>query len=119
VKTTTPTRPRSGSGRWRDRVDGAVRPSRRRGADGGLPGHGGRRLLDLQPGHHKGAELVNEIGSWTWNQLASRDLEAAKKFYGDVFDWTSSAHRTRRPTCPIWCGRSTARGGRRASPARW
>ena len=35
----------------------------------------------------QGAELVNEVGTWTWNQLVTRDLERAKKFYGDVFGW--------------------------------
>lgn len=43
----------------------------------------------MQPGENKGAELVNEVGSWTWNQLATRDLDAAKRFYGDVFGWTT------------------------------
>jgi predicted enzyme related to lactoylglutathione lyase len=42
----------------------------------------------LQLNKHRGAELVNEIGAWTWNQLATRDLDGAKRFYGDVFGWT-------------------------------
>jgi predicted enzyme related to lactoylglutathione lyase len=37
---------------------------------------------------HKGAELVNEIGAWTWNNLVTRDLDGAKRFYGDVFGWS-------------------------------
>jgi uncharacterized protein len=40
-----------------------------------------------QPKQTHGAELVNEIGSWTWNQLATTDLEAAEKFYSEVFGW--------------------------------
>lgn len=40
-----------------------------------------------EPDQFQGAELVNEVGSWTWNQLASRDLEEAKQFYGAVFGW--------------------------------
>ncbi|MDP9188260.1 MAG: VOC family protein [Actinomycetota bacterium] len=42
-----------------------------------------------EPGHRHGSELVNEIGTWTWNQLATRDLDAAKKFYGTVFGWVA------------------------------
>ena len=42
----------------------------------------------LQLRKHSGAELVNEIGAWTWNQLATRDIESAKEFYGKVFGWT-------------------------------
>jgi predicted enzyme related to lactoylglutathione lyase len=41
-----------------------------------------------QPGRHIGAELVNEPGSLTWNQLHTRDQDGAAAFYGAVFDWT-------------------------------
>jgi predicted enzyme related to lactoylglutathione lyase len=41
-----------------------------------------------QPGRHIGAELVNEPGSLTWNQLHTRDQAGAAAFYGAVFDWT-------------------------------
>jgi predicted enzyme related to lactoylglutathione lyase len=40
-----------------------------------------------QPGRHIGAELVNEPGSLTWNQLHTRDKEGAAAFYGAVFGW--------------------------------
>jgi predicted enzyme related to lactoylglutathione lyase len=43
-----------------------------------------------RPGDLKGAELVNEIGSWTWNNLMSRDLNNAKDFYGKVFGWEAT-----------------------------
>jgi predicted enzyme related to lactoylglutathione lyase len=36
---------------------------------------------------HRGAELVGETGAMYWGQLASRDIEAAKRFYGAVFGW--------------------------------
>jgi predicted enzyme related to lactoylglutathione lyase len=38
-----------------------------------------------QPGSHKGAELVNEPGTLTWNELATRDVEGAKRFLEAVF----------------------------------
>jgi predicted enzyme related to lactoylglutathione lyase len=41
-----------------------------------------------QPGRHTGAELVNEPGSLTWNQLHTRDKDGAAAFYGAVFGWT-------------------------------
>jgi predicted enzyme related to lactoylglutathione lyase len=41
-----------------------------------------------QPGLHKGAELVNEPGALTWNELATRDVEGAKAFYNKVFGIT-------------------------------
>jgi uncharacterized protein len=43
-----------------------------------------------QPGELKGAELVNEPGSWTWSELMTRDVDAAKDFYGQIFDWTAA-----------------------------
>ena len=39
---------------------------------------------------HPGAKLVNEPGTWNWNNLMTRDLDGAKDFYGKVFGWTSS-----------------------------
>jgi uncharacterized protein len=36
---------------------------------------------------HKGAQIVNEPGSVNFNDLYTRDVEAAKRFYGAVFGW--------------------------------
>jgi uncharacterized protein len=41
-----------------------------------------------QPGIHTGADLVAEPNAMAWNELNTRDPEAAKSFYGDVFDWS-------------------------------
>jgi uncharacterized protein len=40
-----------------------------------------------QPGQMQGAELVNEPVSACWNELNTRDTEAAKAFYSAVFGW--------------------------------
>jgi uncharacterized protein len=40
-----------------------------------------------QPGGHDGAGLVNEVGTWTWNELTTPDLPAAKAFYAELFGW--------------------------------
>ncbi|MGV1048540.1 MAG: VOC family protein [Solirubrobacterales bacterium] len=45
-----------------------------------------------QPGTFAGAELVNEPGAFAWNELATRDPDAAKAFYGAVFGWGSEDH---------------------------
>jgi predicted enzyme related to lactoylglutathione lyase len=42
-----------------------------------------------QPGTFPGAELVNENGTFGWNELGTRDTAAAKEFYGIVFGWVS------------------------------
>jgi uncharacterized protein len=40
-----------------------------------------------QPRNHKGAGLVNEPGTLCWNELATRDVDGVKSFYGAVFGW--------------------------------
>lgn len=41
-----------------------------------------------QPGVNIGAGLVNEPGAFCWSEINTRDPEAAKAFYRDVFGWT-------------------------------
>jgi predicted enzyme related to lactoylglutathione lyase len=41
-----------------------------------------------QPGKHTGAELVNEPGSLTWNELTTSDIGALKTFYPRVLGVT-------------------------------
>jgi len=45
-----------------------------------------------QPGTFAGAELVNEPGAFAWNELGTRDVGAAKEFYGAVFGWGFEDH---------------------------
>jgi predicted enzyme related to lactoylglutathione lyase len=40
-----------------------------------------------QAGDHIGASLVNEPGTVVWNEIATRDLDAAQAFYGAVFGY--------------------------------
>ncbi|MGQ0680098.1 MAG: VOC family protein [Actinomycetota bacterium] len=47
-----------------------------------------------------GAGLVNEVGTWTWNQLGTRDTEGAKAFYGSVFGWTAALDTQSNPEDP-------------------
>ncbi len=41
-----------------------------------------------QAGAHTGAQVCNEPGTWHWNELLTRDVDAASAFYAEVFDWT-------------------------------
>lgn len=61
---------------------------------------GGAVLGVMQQKQHPGARVVNEVGSWTWNQLGTRDLDAAKDFYGKVFDWSLEASEEAPPDSP-------------------
>lgn len=40
-----------------------------------------------QPNQHRGAAIVNEAGSLNFNNLNTRDPDAARSFYGAVFGW--------------------------------
>ena len=47
----------------------------------------GATICVWEPREHRGATVVNEPGSLNFNDLNTRDPEAAKAFYGAVFDW--------------------------------
>src|SRR2546423_8521162 len=40
-----------------------------------------------QPGSFPGAEVVNEPGAFSWNELNTRDPEPAKSFYPQAIGW--------------------------------
>ncbi len=42
-----------------------------------------------QPAQHMGAELVNEPGTFCWNELYYNDAKTAIAFYRDLFGWTT------------------------------
>jgi uncharacterized protein len=44
-----------------------------------------------QPRSMAGAELVNDVGAWCWNELATTDVERARTFYGGLFGWEYEA----------------------------
>jgi predicted enzyme related to lactoylglutathione lyase len=41
-----------------------------------------------QAGKNVGSGIVGEPGAFIWSEINTRDPEAAKAFYGDVFDWS-------------------------------
>jgi hypothetical protein len=43
-----------------------------------------------QPGEGFGAEVVNQDGAWTWNELVAPDLGAATSFYGELLGWAAA-----------------------------
>jgi uncharacterized protein len=51
----------------------------------------GAALGIWQPGTMKGADLVNEPVSLCWNELNTRDTDAAGKFYEAVFGWNADS----------------------------
>jgi predicted enzyme related to lactoylglutathione lyase len=54
----------------------------------------GAFFMAWQAKDHIGAGRVNEPGCLTWNDLATRDVDAAAAFYGDLFGWERVAMDT-------------------------
>lgn len=55
-----------------------------------------------QPGTFAGAGLVNEPGTFSWNELETRDPATAKAFYGAVFGWSFEDHEMGQMTYTEW-----------------
>ena len=65
-----------------------------------------------EPGTFVGAELVNEDGSFGWNELGTRDVPASREFYGKVFGWTvEEQEMPGMGTYYIWKDGEHTRGG--------
>ena len=47
----------------------------------------GAHLGLWQPKQHIGAGIVNTVGAMCWNELLSRDSDAARAFYGALLGW--------------------------------
>jgi uncharacterized protein len=48
----------------------------------------GAFFMVWEPRRHFGASLVNAPGAFSWNELASPDLDASSAFYSGLFGWT-------------------------------
>jgi predicted enzyme related to lactoylglutathione lyase len=48
----------------------------------------GAVLSVWEPHAHIGAQVVNDPGGLTWNELSTPDVERAKGFYSDLFGWS-------------------------------
>lgn len=65
-----------------------------------------------QPNEHIGAQLVNEPGALSWNELNTRDMDAAKQFYASVFGWTTATSESGpMPYTEFKVGDTTIAGG--------
>ncbi len=51
----------------------------------------GAQLSLWQPINHVGAGVVNTVGAMCWNELLTKDVDAAKAFYGALFGWEFDA----------------------------
>ena len=81
---------------------GPARPPERLRAGRDAAGPRGAFIGIVQQERHPGAQVVNEPGAWTWNNLLTRDLEGAQDFYGQVFGWSAIHNEEAPPGILMW-----------------
>jgi uncharacterized protein len=69
-----------------------------------------------QPRGHDGAGLVNEVGTWTWNELVAPDLAAATAFYARLFGWGAQDIPGQFPRTSFSLGDLLVGGGHAPAP---
>jgi predicted enzyme related to lactoylglutathione lyase len=69
-----------------------------------------------QPRGHAGAGLVNEVGTWTWNELVTPDLAAARAFYAELFGWGAQDIPGEFPRASFSLGDLLVGGGHAPTP---
>jgi uncharacterized protein len=69
-----------------------------------------------QPREHIGAQLVNEAGTFAWNELATGDLATARNFYTTVFGWGLEADASNETSAIFTVDGNVVCGAHRAGP---
>jgi uncharacterized protein len=65
---------------------------------------------------HIGADLVNQAGALSWNELATPDIDASANFYGELFGWKYEAYEGMPiPYKVIQTAAGTSNGGLRGA----
>ena len=56
-----------------------------------------------QAREHRGAQLVNQAGTWNFSDLNTPDSEAARAFYGALFGWDAVHFGAGEESFTTWC----------------
>ncbi len=62
----------------------------------------GAFFMVWEPRDSIGAELVNEPGTLTWNELITGDVEGSKRFYAEIFGWQTTSMEGGPGEYTIW-----------------
>lgn len=71
----------------------------------------GAALALWQPRERIGARIINEPGTICWNELATKDPDAARHFYMQLFGWTAELQQMGPMTYVVLMNGGTATGG--------
>jgi len=77
---------------------------------------GGAEVCLWQEAGFPGARLVNEVGTWSWNELVTPDLAAASGFYRTLFGWSAEDAPGPIPRTGFTLGRLLIAGGHVPNP---
>jgi uncharacterized protein len=69
-----------------------------------------------RPGEDLAAEVVNQDGAWTWNELVSGDLAAARDFYVELLGWSADDAPGSFPRTTFTLGDLLVGGGHAPAP---
>jgi predicted enzyme related to lactoylglutathione lyase len=72
-----------------------------------------------RPGESFGAEVVNEDGAWTWNELVSGELAAGIGFYTGLFGWEAAELQGPIRRTSFTLGKLLIGGGHEPAPRSW
>ncbi|HMQ52522.1 MAG TPA: VOC family protein [Anaerolineae bacterium] len=77
-------------------------------------------ILSLwEPKRHIGARIVNEPGTLSWNELATRDTEKAKAFYTQLFGWNTQVQEMPTMTYTTFLNNGRMNAGMLAMTEEW
>jgi hypothetical protein len=79
----------------------------------------GAMLALWQPIQHHGADLANEPGSLSWNELATRDTDKAGEFYTKLFGWDTQVQEMPQTTYTTFLNGDRMNGGMMPMTEEW
>ena len=80
---------------------------------------GGAAIGVWEAGEHVGAGVVDEPGAMTWWEVNTRDFEACKRFYGEVFGWAAEPVDAPGVNYVTWTLDGTTVGGMLEMTEQW
>jgi uncharacterized protein len=76
----------------------------------------GAQVSLLAPAERLRAEVVNEDGTWTWNELVSGELAAGRDFYVELLGWSAEDAPGGFPRTTFTLGELLVGGGHAPAP---
>ncbi len=79
----------------------------------------GANVFFWQPGEHKGADVIGDTGTVVWNELLTKDTNAASSFYSVLLGWNAEKMPTSGMEYTIFNNGGSQAGGMFAIDPSW